>query len=200
MSAHGAHRRSALSQLHVATVAAEPHDLLTLAEDLALLQVVQKLQIALFVSLFDLGYALELGGQGQEALLLGGAGHLSIHLGPLFVFAGSGSRQVLLGGADTAEGLEPQLGMLLLIERRLLENGCDLLVALLLGLAGKIVVLVAGLGLPRKRDPQIGLRLAPLQFHVIESPFKCSDSFPHAGQIPLKIRLWLSTCQPSRAA
>ena len=41
--AHRAHRRRALGDLHVAAVTAEPHDLLTLLEDLALLQVVQQL-------------------------------------------------------------------------------------------------------------------------------------------------------------
>ena len=57
--------------------------------------------------------------------------------------------------------------MLLLIQSGLLEDGRDLLVALLLGLAGKIVILVAGLGFTGKRLPQIGLRLASLQFHVL---------------------------------
>ena len=41
--AHRAHRRRALGDLHMAAVAAEPHDLLALLEDLALLQVVQQL-------------------------------------------------------------------------------------------------------------------------------------------------------------
>ena len=172
MVAHGADGGSALGDLHMAAVAAEPHDLLALLEDLALLQVVQQLQIALLVGLLDLAHALELSGQGQEALLLGGAGHLGVHLGPLLVLASGGSRQVLLGGADAVQGLEPQLGVLLLIQRGLLEDGRDLLVALFLGLAGKIVVLVPCLRLSRERDPQIGLGLASLQFHMYVLPSK----------------------------
>ncbi|CAN4036508.1 TraG P-loop domain-containing protein, partial [Dysosmobacter welbionis] len=105
----------------------------------------------------------------QEALLLGGLRHLGVHLGPFLVLACSGSHQVLLSAADAVQGLEPQLGVLLLIQSGFLEDGRDLLVALFLGLAGKIVVLVPGLGLPGERDPQIGFRLAALQFHVSDS-------------------------------
>ena len=54
MVAHGADGGSALGDLHMAAVAAEPHDLLALLEYLALLQVVQQLQIPLLVGLFDL--------------------------------------------------------------------------------------------------------------------------------------------------
>ena len=57
--------------------------------------------------------------------------------------------------------------MLLLIAGGLLKNSCDLLVALLAGYAGKISIFVAGLGLPGECFPQIGLRLAAFQFHMI---------------------------------
>ena len=165
MVAHRADGGSTLGNLHMSAVAAEPHDLLALLEDLTLLQVVQQLQIAFLMALFNLCHALELGGQGQEALFLGGAGHVGVHLGPLLILTGGGSHQILHGGADPVQGLEPQLGVLLLVQSRLLEDGRDLLVALLLGLAGKIVVLIPGLGLSRKSDPQISLSLASLQFH-----------------------------------
>ena len=71
MEAHGADLGGLLTDLHMTAVAAEPHDLIALLEDLALLQVVQQLQIALFVGLLDLGNAFELSGQSQEALFLG---------------------------------------------------------------------------------------------------------------------------------
>ena len=119
----------------------------------------------------------------QKALFLSGAGHLGVHLGPLLVLAGSSRHQVLLRSADAAERLEPELCMLLLIERGLLEDGRDLLIAVLLCLAGKIVVLVPGLGLPGKRLPQIGLRLASLQFHN-RSPFIVIDQSPEFSPCP----------------
>ena len=83
------------------------------------------------------------------------------------MLAGSGGNQILLGGADAAQGLEPQLGVLLLIQSGLLEDGCDLLIAVLLGLAGEIVILVAGLRFSRECDPEIGFGLAAFEFHTI---------------------------------
>ena len=50
----------------MAAVAAEPHDLLALLEDLALLQVVQQLEIALLMGLLNLGHTI---GHAVEKLM-----------------------------------------------------------------------------------------------------------------------------------
>ena len=81
-----------------------------------------------------------------------------------------GGDQVLSGGADAAQSLEPELGVLLLVAGGLLEDGRDLLIALFAGLAGEVGVLVAGLGLPRERFPEIGFRLADLELHNMPPP------------------------------
>ena len=52
-----------------------------------------------------------------------GLRHLGVHLGPFLVLACSGSHQVLLSAADAVQGLEPQLGVLLLIQSGFLEDG-----------------------------------------------------------------------------
>ena len=91
--------------------------------------------------------------------------------------------------------------------------GLCLGMVIFLGLAGKIVVLVPGLGLPGERDPQIGFRLAALQFHVSDSfqilqlslfssgLYSCRPSCPaQRGQCPVNIRVWPVTTQPRAAA
>ena len=83
----------------------------------------------------------------------------------------SGGHQVLRGGADAAQFLEPELGMLLLIAGGLLEERSDLLKAVLPGLAGLISILVPGLALAGKCLPQVGFGLASFQFHN-KAPFK----------------------------
>ena len=158
--------------MDVAAVAALPHILVAALEDHALFQVLQQLQVALLVLLLNLAHALEQEGQLGKALLLGGLGHLLIHLGPLFVLAGGGGLQVGGGVADAAQLLEPQLRVLLLVAGGFGEDCGDLLEALLLGLAGKIGVLVAGHALTGKCFPEIGFRLAALQFHVNDLPSK----------------------------
>ena len=61
--------------------------------------------------------------------------------------------------------LEPDLGMLLLVAGGLLKDGSQLLIAFLLGHAGKVGVLVACLALACKRFHQIFLGFGTLQFH-----------------------------------
>ena len=63
------------------------------------------------------------------------------------------------------EILEPNLGMLLLVVRGLEEQGRDLLVAVLLRLAGVVLVLGVSLGLTRKSSLQVDFSLAALQIH-----------------------------------
>ena len=95
--------------------------------------------------LLDFGYPLEQGGDVEEALLPGLLGHGGVHVGPLEVLAGGGGFQVLGGGADAAQQLKPDLGVLLLIGGGLLKELSNLDVALLLGLGGEVGVLVPGL-------------------------------------------------------
>ena len=83
----------------------------------------------------------------------------------------SGGHQVLRGGADAAQLLEPELGMLFLIAGGLLEECGDLLKAVLPGLAGIISILVPGLALAGKCLPQVGFGLAAFQFQN-KAPFK----------------------------
>ena len=63
-------------------------------KDLALLNALGKLEIALFVSLLDGADAAELGRDLLEALLVSGLGELIIHGGPLIVLAGGGILEV----------------------------------------------------------------------------------------------------------
>ena len=165
MGADGAHAGGFLAHMDVTAVAALPDVLVAALEDHAVFQVLQQGAVALLVLLLDLAHALEQEGQLGKALLPGGLGHLLIHGGPFLILALGGGEQVGGGVANAAQLLEPDLGMLLLVSGGLLEESGDLLKALLLGLGGKIVVLVAGHGLASKGFPQIGLGLATLQFH-----------------------------------
>ena len=67
--------------------------------------------------------------------------------------------QILGGIADAVELLEPHLGVFLLVVGGLQEQGSDLLIAFLLGLGGKVGVLVAGLRLAGESGLQILLGL-----------------------------------------
>ena len=115
--------------------------------------------------LLDLGHALEQLGDVVEALFPGGLGEAGVHVGPLVILAGGGVLQVVQGVADAVvEELEPDLGVLLLVVGSLLEDVGDLHVAVLLGLAGVVGVLVPGLGLPGESGHQVGLGLGAFQF------------------------------------
>ena len=115
----------------MSAVAALPDLDLALLEDLLCLDVGEQLAVALLVGLLDCSYAAELLGEDVEALCVSGLGEAVIHVGPLVVLALSGSLQVLRGRADSAELLEPELGMLLLVLCSLEEQGCNLLYIIL---------------------------------------------------------------------
>ena len=155
----------------MAAVAALPHGLLALFEHLLHLDVLQQGAIALLVGPLDGSHAPELLGQLMEALFVGLLGEAVVHIRPLVVLTGSGGSQILRGGPDSLQSLEPQLGVLLLVVGGGLENGCDLLVALLLRHGGEIVVFAAGLGLAGKGVAQVLFGLAALQFHSIRVSF-----------------------------
>ena len=61
--------------------------------------------------------------------------------------------------------LKPQLGVLLLIISRLLKDGRDLLIAILLGAGCIICVLRTCLRLPCKRSQQVCFCFTTLEFH-----------------------------------
>ena len=143
----------------VAAVAAFPHLNLALGKDLFGFDVVQQGAVTLLVMLLDGGHTTELGGQLGEALGFGGAGKAFVHVGPLVVLACGGSGQILGGGADAVQLLEPQLGMLLLVLGGLQEEGGNLLKALFLSLRGEVGVLVACLALASKGGVQVLLGL-----------------------------------------
>ena len=92
-----------------------------------------------------------------EALFLCGLCKFGIHIGPLEVFAFSGSCEVgsSLGNIAVVQELEPNLGMLLLVLCGLLEDVRYLYVAVFLGLGSEIEILGVGLGFTRKRGLQV---------------------------------------------
>ena len=143
-------------------VAAFPHLDLALGKDLLGLHIVQQRTVALLMGLFDRAHHAELRRQLREAFLLRRLGKALVHVGPLVIFAIRRGRQILGGGADAVQLLEPHLSMLLLVIRRFEEQRGDLLKAILLGLGGKIGVLVARLGLACKGLQQILFSLGTL--------------------------------------
>ena len=155
MSAGGADLRSLGADHQMTAVTALPNLDLALLEDSGGLHVVQQSAVSLLVRLLDGGNQTELGGQSVEALLVSGLGKALVHIGPLVVLALGGVEQVLGGIAQLAQRLEPQLGVLLLILCGLQEEGCDLLIAGLLGYGCEVGVLISGLGLACKGLPQV---------------------------------------------
>ena len=170
MVADGTYVGGLVAILQVPAVAAVPDLDGGLLEDLVVLQVLQQLQVALVVRLLDLTHGGEEVSDAVEALLAGLFCHALVHAGPLVVLAFGGGHQVLGGGADATQLLEPELGVLLLVAGGLLEERGDLLEAVLPGLAGVIGVLVSGLAFAGKCLPQVGFGLATLQFHCC-APF-----------------------------
>ena len=81
------------------------------------------------------------------------------------MLAGGGGGEVGGGVADAAEVLEPKLGVLFFIQGRFLEEGGDLLVAVLLGAGGEVVVFVAGLGFAGEGEGEVGGGFRSFEFH-----------------------------------
>src|SRR5699024_6734889 len=177
--------RRRLADIGVAAVGALPDLLLLAGKDLAVGQVLGQGEVALLVLLLDAGHHGEQGGDLVEALLLGLLGHAGVHLGPLLVLAAGSHLQAGGGVGDLAavQQLEPDLGVLLLVGRGLLKDLGHLDIAFLLGLAGKVGVLVAGLALTGKSFHQIFFGLATLEFHSAFSPL-----FGNGGSLGLRLR------------
>ena len=92
--------------------AAFPHAFTGLFEDLLHFDVLEELEIALFMSLFDGADGAELGGEFREAFFFSFLGELDVHVGPFVVFAFSGGLEVGGRGLDAAEsGLEVLFGL-----------------------------------------------------------------------------------------
>ena len=161
MGADGAHLGSFFAHDDMTAVAALPHLDAALFEDLLGLHIFQQRAVALLVVLLDGGHAPEFGGKLGKAFLLGGDGEALIHVGPLVILTVGRGGQILGGGADAAQLLEPELGVFFLVVGGLQEKGCDLLKALLLGLGRKLGVLVSGLGLAGEGGLQVLLGLGP---------------------------------------
>ena len=118
----------------MATVAALPDAVSVAREDDLVVDILEKLTVALLVLTLNLGDATHLSCDVVEALLVGLACHTLVHVGPLEVLA-LGSVEEVVGSLRhraTMEVLEPHLGMLLLVGGSLLEDSGDLLVAVLL--------------------------------------------------------------------
>ena len=128
----------------------------------------------------DLAYGLEQVGQFVKALLLGRFGKTCVHIGPLVIFALGGVQQVGSGIGDgvAVQGLEPQLGMFLLIGSRLLKDLGNLHIAVLAGLGSVESVLVAGLALAGKSSHQVLFGFRSFQFHG-------ASSFPHSVNLSI---------------
>ena len=129
----------------VSAVAAFPDLDFALFEHLCGFHVLEEGAVAFFVHLFDCGDFAELGGERGKAFFFGGLGEAFVHVRPFIVFTVGGCLQVLGGVADAFEFLEPQLCVFFFVVGCFLEQGCDLFEAVLLGAAGEVGVLVAGL-------------------------------------------------------
>ena len=171
MCADRALEGSRLADIGVAAVPADPHLLLFAGKDLALLEVGGKGAVTCLMLLFDLTHHREESGQLGEALLLGLRSHPGVHLGPLVVLTACSHLKAGHGVGDgaAAEGLEPHLGVFLLVAGGLFEDSGQLLVAFLLCDACKVGVLVAGHALACKSFHQVLLGLGSLEFHILFS-------------------------------
>ena len=90
-----------------------------------------------------------------------------------------GGHQVLGGGADAAQLLEPQLGVLLLVVGGLLEERGDLLKPVLADLARVVGVLVPGLALTAESFQQVDLGHDAYTFTESSSKHQMMSIFIH---------------------
>ena len=164
MCARRANLRGLSPHHDVSAVTAFPNFYFTLLEHFLRLHIFQQGTIAFFMVLFNVSHQTELRRQFLKAFFFGSLGKASVHIRPLVVLTVSGILQVGGGIADALQLLEPHLGVLFLVVSGLQEEGCDLLEAFLLGLGGKVGVLVPGLGLTGKSRLQILLRLGTCVF------------------------------------
>ena len=164
----GADGGSLLADDDVAAVGALPDAVALAGEDNAVLDVLQELAVALFVLLLDLAHHAELGRDLLESFFFRFLRHAGVHVRPLVVLAGRGVGEILYGrGHPVMQVLEPDLRMLLLVGRGLLEDLGDLHIAILLGLGRVIGVLVASHGLAGESLLEVPFGLGSFEIHDI---------------------------------
>ena len=89
VGAGGAHRGCFFAFMQVAAVAAAPHHLAVLPENLAVVQILEEAAVALFVLLLGNRDLFEYDGNGFETFLPGCGRESGIDRGPLLVFSAS---------------------------------------------------------------------------------------------------------------
>ena len=134
MVTYRANSWSLLADNDVTTVAALPDAVALTREYYAILDVLQELAVTLLVVLLNLTNAAELNCQLREAFFHSILCHLLVHISPLVVLTSSCVSEVLSSCRDITlmEELEPDLSVLLLVACCLLEETCNLLIAVLL--------------------------------------------------------------------
>ena len=129
----------------MSAVTALPYLNLRLLEDLLHLHIVEELAVALLMRLLNRANGSELSCQIREALFLRILSHALIHISPLVVLTLGCGLQIGLCVALQSQMTEPELGMFLLVVRRLLEESRNLLKSLLLGHGREESILIPGL-------------------------------------------------------
>lgn len=146
MVANGADFGSLLAYDDVSAVGALPYTVTFAAEHEVALDVGQEFAIAFLVFLLDSSYHFELCGDFGIALFASYLGKSGIHVGPFVVLAcGSVLQVVCRAGHSAVKHLEPNLGVLLFVLCRLLEDGSHLNITVLLSFG--CVILVLGVSL-----------------------------------------------------
>ena len=168
--ADGANLGRLLTDDNMAAVAALPDLICVAREHQSALDVGQQLAVARLVLLFDLAHAVKQRGDGVEALFTRHARKALVHIRPLVVFAVRRVGQIhRSGGHAVVQEFEPQLGVFLLVARRLFKDVRDLDVAVLLCLGCVILVLDARLRFAGECSHQVGFGFAAFQIHSCNS-------------------------------
>ena len=180
MLADGALRGRYLALEDKATDAALPLYLFLLLQEVLLLETIEEELVDALVLLLRLDDVAHQGGNLLEALLLSLISHSGVHMGPLLMLTGDGELEILTRGADLACGVaggdlylsslevrEEHLGVHALLVCCLLEEVCDLTIALLASNALREVVAIACLRLACECDQQVLLCLSPLDTFLV---------------------------------
>ena len=143
----------------MSAVPAFPDFYFTLREDLLCFHIFQKGAIALLMVLLDFGNQAELCSQFRESFFFRCFSEAFIHISPLVILSGCGSREVLRCGADPAKLLKPQFCVFLLIVRGFQEQCRNLFKSVLLRAGSKISIFVSCLALAGKGRKKVLFRL-----------------------------------------
>lgn len=165
--------RSFFTDNNLAAVGADPYLLFLAFENTVVFNVGEQGTVSFLMLLFNLAYFLKEFGNFGKAFLFGSLSHIGIHFGPFEVLTCRSVLQVRNGVMNIAamQCLEPHLGMLFFIACSLLENGCYLVIAFLLGLAGIKSVFVPCSGFAGKCGFEIFSVLLPFNLIIYSSSF-----------------------------